>query len=149
MNMSGQKKVESERLGMGFGNCRRCVRLCFLGFHNLNQFADHAWVFLLIPTSEIFFHHSVSSVVSLYSRPSAPNSLYPQVLHLQIQPTVEQKYFFGGGCPGENSRKSQKAKPEFTAHTTLTGNYLHSIYLVFAIIYTVFTLHQGLLVSYR
>lgn len=22
MNMSGQKKVESERLGMGFGNCR-------------------------------------------------------------------------------------------------------------------------------
>lgn len=25
MNMSGKKKIESERLGMGFGNCRRYV----------------------------------------------------------------------------------------------------------------------------
>ena len=68
---------------------------------------------------------------SKYSRPS----LYLQVLHLQIQPTIDQKY------SKKKSRKFQKAKLEFAAHWQLFTwhshciyNYLHSIYIVLSII---------------
>jgi hypothetical protein len=47
MNTSGKKKVEAERLGMGLGNSRRYVRLSFLGFQSLVQFA-HCDVMLAV-----------------------------------------------------------------------------------------------------
>lgn len=69
MNMSGKKKMESERLGMGFGNCRRYVSLRNLGFQNLNQVANLEWIFpVFFPTLAIFSHYSfLSSMILVYS----------------------------------------------------------------------------------
>lgn len=67
MNMSGKKKMESERLGMGFGNCRRYARLRSPGFQDLDQFADPGWIFpALFPAGKaVFSHYSFLSPIVL------------------------------------------------------------------------------------
>ena len=57
---------------------------------------------------------------------------YLWVPHLQIRPTVDQKYL-----EKKNSRKFQKAKWNLPH----AGNYLHSIYIVFTTIYMAFILY--------
>ena len=57
--------------------------------------------------------------------------LYSRVPQLQIQPTSEQKYV------GKNSRLFQG-----NFNLPSADNYLHSIYIVYATVYTVFTFYS-------
>ena len=56
--------------------------------------------------------------------------LYPQVLHPQVQATVNRKY---------SEKKFQKVPKSKTSICPLSGNYLHSIYFLFTTMYIVFT----------